>query len=214
MNRKQTALLGLLALCVLSWSTGHAATTYASSVVDVDADMSSFKAAPPGGFGGDGSKAPDGGNASLGTPDFDVELWVISGGDASGWKGWGGAHYVVYGFDSRFGGDGSSAADVEIHHFGRGDAEVLVSDNMSDWHSIGNLPDVGHHNAVESFDLDGLGLGGSWQWLRIDKLTNGSGTGRYIDAVGVNPVPLPAAFPLFLGAVAALGLTMRRQRRV
>ncbi len=151
--------------------------------------------------------------AVTGEPDY---VPTPQSGEALGWKqGYGN---FVLDFGSLI-----SAADVDVTfwHFGgvsQGTANNLVyfsvSTDGTNWSINEQLQDVasGGNNLFETtYDLfDTFGMN-EIQYLRVEKISGGPQTGKFIDAVGVNAVPVPGAVWL-MGSVL-LGLVGLKRRK-
>ncbi|MGD9158843.1 MAG: PKD domain-containing protein [Desulfobacteraceae bacterium] len=126
--------------------------------------------------------------AVTGAPDFDPATYS---GDALGWQqGYG---YFVLDFGYIF------TQDLTFWHFGginwSGVANNLVYMRMSQdnitWSEQVQLRDVapgGNEVFVDTYSLETFGVS-SARYLKIEKLSGGPKTGKFIDAVGVSPEP-------------------------
>jgi hypothetical protein len=137
-------------------------------------------------------------------------------GDAGGWnRGWGN---MVFDFGEVLSGDD---VDITFWHFGgikngvaNGLINFYVSENGTDWSGGALLEDVqagGTALFETTYDLgDTFGVD-AIRYLMVEKVSGGSGTGKFIDAVGVNAVPVPGAVWLLGGGL--LGLVGLRRRK-
>jgi hypothetical protein len=86
-----------------------------------------------------------------------------------------------------------------------------LSDVLDDFTRLPDLIGNAEAQGGASFQFDG-----SFRYLalvdRSGVLRNGSVDGFDVDAIGVTPVPVPAALPLMAAALAGLGLVARRRR--
>lgn len=139
------------------------ATIWASWVVDVK-DCAQY-----------GVYEEDGGNNALGPPDFE------DGNKASGWASWTG--HLTLGFDSSLiDGEGN---DLVIYHYRVGKPEVLVSEDLATWTSLGYLsPNISEVISRHDFDFAVSGVDFPVNYVKIDKTQYGWYTGKFIDAVG------------------------------
>ena len=139
-----------------------------------------------------------------------------SSGDALGWnRGYG---YMVLDFGSILSGDD---LDLTFWHFGGikgGTANGLiyfsVSEDGTTWSNSVQLEDVlaGGGTLFETtYDLyDTVGVN-ALRYLKVEKTSGGSGTGKFIDAVGVSAVPVPGAVWLMgSGLLGMIGLRRKK----
>ncbi|WP_319523064.1 choice-of-anchor U domain-containing protein [uncultured Desulfosarcina sp.] len=132
------------------------------------------------------AKQADDGENALGEPDYDDSTAGI--GNCSGWMVEAGR--LTIGFDKPFF-DGRGN-DLNVYHFGRGGANVQVSEDGLAWVSLGELPagiNGGSQLDTAGYDFSDAGVS-RVQYVRINKTQVGYTYGRFIDAVeGVYGIP-------------------------
>lgn len=138
------------------------------------------------------------------TGDYDITLWHFGG---INWSGV--ANNVVYMYVSEDGTNWTPThTDFDPNNtdgFGgrpRGTAgDVQLEDVLPGGETLYETT----YNLYNTFGVD------TFQYLMIEKINGGPKTGKFIDAVGVSPVPVPAAFWLLGSGLAGL-IGLRRKR--
>jgi hypothetical protein len=124
--------------------------------------------------------------AVVGAPDYDP---TTTAGDALGWQQGYGNYVLDFGY--------VFSEAVTLWHFGginwSGEANNLVflrvSDDGASWSEAVQLRDVapgGNELFMDTYALDAFGVTAA-RYLKIEKISGGAKTGKFIDAVGVPP---------------------------
>ena len=150
-----------------------------------------------------------------GAPDADVNGdGVVENDFVAGWRSSAPSEFITVHFNTALTNLLGDDLSIWLYNGPKASATVEVSTDGVDFTSIGSISGDGTSSGpfrAEMFDFDGLFVG-DVHYVKVSRVTIGSGTGMFFDAFGGTAVPEPGTISL-LSAAGLVGLIACAKRK-